>query len=226
MRVFSRPSLQNGSDFDGAPIFTRIWPRNDQQELDKRTRSGHSLASRPKEAGYETGGTVSFFRELKRRKVFRVAIAYAIVAWLLAQVAATTFPILLLPEWLLRALVIVLLLGFPLALVLAWAFEVKPEATTLTGGAEVSMAPPTVRGRKSNYLLVGAATLALGLLLGGLLGRVTVDVPEPKDIVRTPIRLTANPQTTPASRKFLRQCRSSTSASVTSGALLPHCVRS
>ena len=77
----------------------------------------------------------SFWGEIRRRKVFQVAVAYAIVGWLLAQVAATTFPILLLPDWILRAFVIFLLLGFPLAIVLAWAFETTPEGVIRDRGA-------------------------------------------------------------------------------------------
>ena len=140
---------------------------------------------------------MSFLGELKRRKVFRVAVVYAIMGWLVAQIADTIFPILLLPGWLLRALVIFLLLGFPLALVLAWAFEVRPESTAPAGNESLPTTQAPVGGKRSTYLLIGAATLALGLLLGGLLGRLTVETPEPEDIVRTPIRLTANPQPTP-----------------------------
>ena len=67
-----------------------------------------------------------FLRELKRRRVGRVAAVYAVVGWLVIQVAVATFPLLFLPEWLARAVVVLVLLGFPVALVLAWAFERTP----------------------------------------------------------------------------------------------------
>jgi adenylate cyclase len=69
---------------------------------------------------------VKFWQELKRRKVVRVAIAYALVGWVLVQVSAATFPALLLPEWSARLVVVLTLIGFPVALVLAWAFEAAP----------------------------------------------------------------------------------------------------
>lgn len=68
-----------------------------------------------------------FLHELKRRKVIRVAVAYVVVAWLLVQIAETIFEPLKLPEWSLTLLIVMLGLGFPIALVLAWAFELTPE---------------------------------------------------------------------------------------------------
>jgi TolB-like protein len=69
----------------------------------------------------------NFVGELKRRNVYKVAIAYAIVAWLLMQVASQIFPFFEIPSWMVRAVIVLLLLGFPIALVLAWAFELTPE---------------------------------------------------------------------------------------------------
>src|SRR5712691_5424343 len=67
----------------------------------------------------------SFFRELKERKVYRVALGYAVVAWLVIQISATVMPAYHAPEWILPIFITVIALGFPVALVLAWAFEVK-----------------------------------------------------------------------------------------------------
>ena len=106
--------------------------------------------------------------ELKRRKVFRVAVTYAIVGWLLAQIADTTFPILLLPDWLLRAFIIFILLGFPIALILAWSYEIMPDGATRDTGRRQASTPSAV-SNPYQYFLIGAGTLALGLLLGGLL---------------------------------------------------------
>jgi hypothetical protein len=69
----------------------------------------------------------SFFSELKRRNVYKVRAAYLVVAWLLIQVASTTFPALEIPSWAIRLVIVLLALGFPIALLFAWAFELTPE---------------------------------------------------------------------------------------------------
>jgi len=104
---------------------------------------------------------VSLFTELKRRNVFRVALAYAVVAWLLMQVSETLAPVLLLPDWVTRFVVFVLLLGFPLALFLAWAFELTPEGIRpeKSVGREESIA--TATGRKLDFLIIGVLAIAV-----------------------------------------------------------------
>ena len=72
-------------------------------------------------------GLISFWRELRRRKVVRVAIVYVVVAWLLIQIAEVTFDPLRLPEWTVTLVIALAALGFPLALVLAWAFDLTPD---------------------------------------------------------------------------------------------------
>jgi TolB-like protein/Tfp pilus assembly protein PilF len=74
----------------------------------------------------------NFFAELKRRKVYRVAIAYAVVAWLLIQVATQVFPFFEIPNWAVRLVIILLVLGFPVALVLSWAFDITPHGIERT----------------------------------------------------------------------------------------------
>ena len=69
----------------------------------------------------------SFFSELKRRNVYKVAVAYAIVGWLLVQIATQVFPFLEIPNWVVRLVVTVVVLGFPIALIIAWAFEMTPQ---------------------------------------------------------------------------------------------------
>ncbi|MEY2541595.1 MAG: hypothetical protein QOI22_1197, partial [Verrucomicrobiota bacterium] len=64
-----------------------------------------------------------FFIELKRRNVYKVAVAYAVVAWLLIQVATQVFPFFEIPNWTVRLVVLLIIIGFPIALVIAWAFE-------------------------------------------------------------------------------------------------------
>lgn len=81
---------------------------------------------------------VRFYRELKHRKVIRVAIAYLVVAWLLVEVASVLFPELLLPDWSVRLVIALLVLGFPIAMILAWAFDLRPEVQVTAGEVEES----------------------------------------------------------------------------------------
>lgn len=78
---------------------------------------------------------MSFFNELKRRNVFKVSIAYALVAWLTIQIADVLAPQLNLPEWTPRMITFILLLGFPVSLVLAWALELTPQGIKKAGGS-------------------------------------------------------------------------------------------
>jgi hypothetical protein len=79
----------------------------------------------------------NFFAELKRRNVYKVAIAYAVIAWLLMQIASQIFPFFEIPNWAVRLVVLLLILGFPIALVLAWAFELTPEGIKRTEDVDV-----------------------------------------------------------------------------------------
>ncbi len=78
----------------------------------------------------------NFFAELKRRNVYKVAVAYAVVGWLLAQVATQIFPFFEIPNWIVR-LVLAIVIGFPIALVIAWAFELTPEGLKRTEDADL-----------------------------------------------------------------------------------------
>lgn len=107
----------------------------------------------------------SFFQELKRRNVFRVAAIYVVVSWLLMQIGDVMFPALHLPDWTQTLLVAFLLLGMPIALIFAWAFEVTPEGVVRTAevAPEVSITPRT--GQKLNYMIIGTLALAVVMLL-------------------------------------------------------------
>src|SRR5213075_1296046 len=74
----------------------------------------------------------SFFAELKRRNVYKVAVAYAVVGWLVIQVSSTVLPTFHAPEWAVQTLVVLVALGFPIALIIAWAFELTPEGLKRT----------------------------------------------------------------------------------------------
>ena len=88
----------------------------------------------------------SFFAELKRRNVYKVAVAYAVVGWLLVQIATQVFPFFEIPNWGIRLVVLAIIIGFPIALVIAWAFEATPEGIKRT---EVADALPATLGEES-----------------------------------------------------------------------------
>lgn len=110
-----------------------------------------------------------FFTELKRRNVYKVAVAYAVVAWLLIQVATQVLPFFEIPNWTVRFVVLLIIIGFPIALVIAWAFELTPEGLKRT---EVADAAPAQRSRSRAWIYV---VLIAGALSAGLffLGRFT-----------------------------------------------------
>ena len=110
----------------------------------------------------------NFFVELKRRNVYKVAVAYAVVAWLLIQIATQVFPFLEIPNWVVRLVIAVVAIGFPIALVIAWAFELTPEGIKRTEVADA--ARQHSRGGIWIAVVVIAAALSLGLFF---LGRYT-----------------------------------------------------
>jgi len=107
---------------------------------------------------------VSLWAELRRRSVFRVGIAYLAVTWLSLQVADVVLPILEAPEWLLRALFFSALLGFPLALVLAWFYELTPDGIKVDSEAE-AIESVGFLGRRLDFAIIGLLVLAIGFLV-------------------------------------------------------------
>ena len=99
--------------------------------------------------------------ELRRRNVFRVAIAYVVIAWVILEAGDVLAPALHLPEWVVSALVFFLVLGFPAALVFAWAFELTPEGIKLEKDVDRSKSITHITGRKIDYLIIGVLALAL-----------------------------------------------------------------
>jgi TolB-like protein/Tfp pilus assembly protein PilF len=108
---------------------------------------------------------VSFFNELKRRNVFRVAAAYIIVAWLLLQVSDTLVPALHLPEWFHSGVAFLLILGFPIAMIFAWAFEMTPDGLKKERDVDRSQSVTTVTGKKLNHTITVVLVLALGYFI-------------------------------------------------------------
>jgi TolB-like protein/Tfp pilus assembly protein PilF len=107
----------------------------------------------------------NFLTELKRRNVYKVAIAYAVVAWLLMQVATQVFPFLQIPDWAIRLVIMLLALGFPVALVLAWAFELTPEGIKRTEDVDLSKPVARKSGRKLDFLIIAVLLLVIAILV-------------------------------------------------------------
>src|SRR5438094_10608393 len=105
----------------------------------------------------------SFFGELRRRNVYRVAIAYAVVGWLLVQVTTQVFPIFEIPNWALRLIVLAIAIGFPIALIIAWACELTPEGTRRTEVVDARAKPS--HGSAVMYVAVAGAVLSIGLCI-------------------------------------------------------------
>jgi hypothetical protein len=111
----------------------------------------------------------TFFAELKRRNVYKVAIAYGVIAWLLIQIATQTFPFFEIPNWMVRAVIVLVLLGLPIALVIAWAFELTPEGLKRTEFAD-ELPKKSVRSYAWIYIVVLAGAISVGVFF---LGRYT-----------------------------------------------------
>src|SRR5215813_10318434 len=106
----------------------------------------------------------SFFRELKQRKVYRVAVGYAVAAWLVVQISATVMPAYHAPEWILPVFITGVALGFPVALVLAWAFELKGGAIEKT--PESSIATVSAANKRRVWLLAAAGLIISAFTIG------------------------------------------------------------
>jgi adenylate cyclase len=120
----------------------------------------------------------NFFSELKRRNVYKVAVAYAVVSWLLIQAASIFFPAFDAPSWVMKIFIIVIIFGFPLALILSWAFEITPQGIKLESEIEPNKSIKRRTGRKIVAMTIALAVVATGLFV--------------YELVRT--RLTITPQ--------------------------------
>src|SRR6266550_6229151 len=110
-----------------------------------------------------------FFAELKRRNVYKVAIAYAVVAWLLMQIATQVFPFLEIPNWAIRLVIMLIVIGFPIAVVITWAFELTPEGLKRTEFAD-ELPTKSTRSRAWIYVVIVAGAVSMGVFF---LGRYT-----------------------------------------------------
>jgi len=111
----------------------------------------------------------NFFAELRRRNVHKVALAYAVIAWLLIQVAL--IPVVEAPSWTIKALVVLLLAGFAVVVFISWAFEATPEGMKRTADLSPNEVLPTWSRKKFAIFILTIALLAAGLLVFDLLQR-------------------------------------------------------
>ena len=107
----------------------------------------------------------TFFAELQRRNVYKVAVAYTVVAWLAIQVATQVFPFFEIPNWAVRLVVLLLVLGFPVALILSWAFEITPEGIKRESEVERSRSIRSKTGRKLVAITAVLMVTAAGLFV-------------------------------------------------------------
>ena len=136
-----------------------------------------------------------FFGELKRRNVYKVAVAYGVVSWLLIQAASILFPTFEAPSWVMKIFVAIVALGFPIALILAWAFEMTPQGMKRTENIAPGEFIPQWSVRKFAALIVTVALLATGLLMFQLVQRKSAPpaqvtaaaTPVPKSIAVLPL---------------------------------------
>lgn len=105
-----------------------------------------------------------FFAELRRRNVYRVAAAYGVVSWLLVQIATQVFPIFDIPSWSVRLIILVLLLGFPVALIIAWIYELTPEGLQRTNDVPPAKSPAPGKGRKIDFVIIGVLLAIIAVM--------------------------------------------------------------
>jgi len=127
----------------------------------------------------------NFFTELKRRNVYKVAVTYIVAGWALSQGIAQVFPVFDVPNWAIRLVVLLVMIGLPIALVLAWAFEITPQGIKRTETADVM---PQAGRRKNNawiYVVVVGAVVSIGLFF---LGRYTGGNATPRPVTQPEAR--------------------------------------
>ena len=137
----------------------------------------------------------NFFSELKRRNVYKVAVAYAVVGWLLVQIATQVFPFFEVPNWAVRLVVLLLIIGFPVALIFSWVYEITPEGIKRESEIESGKSITRKTGRKLVGLTVVLAAIAASLLVFQLVRPKA----EPKKSAATQPSGEAKPEISPRS---------------------------
>jgi TolB-like protein len=105
------------------------------------------------------------FQELKRRNVVRVGLAYIVVGWVVVQIGEVLFDAFGTPDWVIKTVIVLIALGFPFAILFAWAFELTPEGLMKTREVDLSKSITHNTGRKLDFVIIGALTLALGYFI-------------------------------------------------------------
>src|SRR5947207_7481423 len=119
----------------------------------------------------------NFFAELKRRNVYKVAVAYAIVGWLSIQIATQIFPFLEIPNWIVRLVIVLIAIGFPIAFVIAWAFEATPEGIKRSEDVDLNAATRASKKPTWIYVVIIGAAISIALFF---LGRYTAGNAAPR----------------------------------------------
>ncbi len=130
----------------------------------------------------------NLFAELRRRNVYKVAVAYAVGGWALAQGIAQVFPIFDVPNWIIRLIVLFIILGFPFALIFAWAFEITPEGIKRTAEADALPRSARLINRTWIYIVIVGAAISIALFFLGryTAGNITISSDEKKSIAVLP----------------------------------------
>src|SRR5690348_16819113 len=108
---------------------------------------------------------MNFFSELKRRNVYKVAVAYAVVSWLLIQAASIFFPAFNAPQWAVQIIIVIWAIGFPIALAFSWAFEITPEGIVRESEVAANKSITRRTGRKIVGITIVLAVVAAGLFV-------------------------------------------------------------
>src|SRR5437867_10258470 len=128
----------------------------------------------------------NFFGELKRRNVYKVAVAYAVVSWLLLQAASIFLPAFDAPPWVMKIFIIVIIFGFPVALIFSWAFEITPEGIKLESEIEPNKSIARRSGRKIVAVTIALAVVAAGLFVYQLLRSKSTSTPRQSEAATVP----------------------------------------
>jgi TolB-like protein/Flp pilus assembly protein TadD len=128
----------------------------------------------------------NFFSELKRRNVYKVVVAYAVVSWLLIQAASIFFPAFDAPPWVMKIFIIVIIFGFPVALIFSWAFEITPEGIKLESEIEPNKSIARRTGRKIVAVTIALAVVAAGLFVYQLVRSKSAVTPRQSEAATVP----------------------------------------
>ena len=108
---------------------------------------------------------MKFFSELKRRNVVRIALAYAVVVWLVFQMGEVLFPAFGAPDWVFKTVILLVAIGFPFVTIAAWAFELTPDGVRKTRDVDIAASVTASTGRKIDFIIIGALVAALGYFI-------------------------------------------------------------